>query len=92
MSVTKKDLSLKLKKELELKMEISSLLVEEFFNVIKDSLRSSKTVKLSGFGTFEVFNTKSRVGRNPKTMKEFPILSKDKVRLSISSKAKDFLN
>jgi nucleoid DNA-binding protein len=47
---------------------------------------------LSGFGTFEVFQTKPRVGRNPKTMETFPIISRDKVKFSASTRAKSFLN
>ena len=92
MSISKRDLSQKLKKELSLKMETTDLLVDEFFQVLKKSLRESKTVKLSGFGTFEVFQTKPRVGRNPKTMEAFPIISRDKVKFTASTKAKSFLN
>jgi len=47
---------------------------------------------LSGFGTFEVFQTKPRVGRNPKTMEAFPVISRDKVKFKASTKAKSFLN
>ncbi|MDA7699433.1 HU family DNA-binding protein [Gammaproteobacteria bacterium] len=92
MSLAKKDLSQKLKQVLNLKMETTDLLVDEVFQSIKKSLRESKIVKLSGFGTFEVFQTKPRVGRNPKTMETFPIISRDKVKFSASTKAKSFLN
>ena len=92
MSLAKKDLSQKLKQILNLKMETTDLLVDEVFQSIKKSLRESKIVKLSGFGTFEVFQTKPRVGRNPKTMETFPIISRDKVKFSASTKAKSFLN
>lgn len=92
MTVIKKDLSEKLKKDLNLKMETSDLLVDEFFNAIKKSLRDSKKVKFSGFGTFEVFQTKARIGRNPKTMEAFPILPRNKVRFTATTKAKSFLN
>ena len=92
MSFAKKDLSQKLKQVLNLKMETTDLLVDEVFQSIKKSLRESKIVKLSGFGTFEVFQTKPRVGRNPKTMETFPIISRDKVKFSASTKAKSFLN
>lgn len=92
MSLAKKDLSQKLKQVLNLKMETTDLLVDEVFQSIKKSLRESKIVKLSGFGTFEVFQTKPRVGRNPKTMEAFPIISRDKVKFTASTKAKSFLN
>ena len=92
MTLVKKDLSQKLKEDLNLRMETTDLLVDEFFNLIKRSLRDSKKVKFSGFGTFEVFQTKARVGRNPKTMENFPILSRNKVRFTATTKAKTYLN
>ncbi len=92
MNVTKKDLSAILKKELKLSVDTSDSLVDEFFQVIKTTLRSKKNIKLSGFGTFEMFKTKERIGRNPKTMEEFQIPAKNKVRFSSTSKAKYFLN
>ena len=92
MNVTKKDLSAIIKKELKLSVDISDSLVDEFFQTIKKTLRSKKNIKLSGFGTFEMFKTKERIGRNPKTMEEFEIPAQNKVRFSPTSKAKYFLN
>tara|TARA_S200000501_G_C20793744_1_gene730763 strand:+ start:726 stop:1004 length:279 start_codon:yes stop_codon:yes gene_type:complete len=92
MSVTKKDLSSILKKELKLSVDTSDSLVDEFFQVIKTTLRSKKNLKLSGFGSFEIFKTKKRMGRNPKTLQEFEIPAQNKVRFSPTSKAKYFLN
>ena len=92
MNVTKKDLSAILKKELKLSVDTSDSLIDEFFQAIKKTLRSKKNLKLSGFGTFETFKTKERIGRNPKTMEEFEIPAQNKVRFSSTSKAKYFLN
>ena len=92
MNVTKKDLSAILKKELKLSVDTSDSFVDEFFQAIKTTLRSKKNLKLSGFGTFETFTTKDRMGRNPKTMEEFEIPAQNKVRFSSTSKAKYFLN
>ena len=92
MNVTKKDLSAILKKELKLSVDTSDSFVDEFFQAIKTTLRSKKNLKLSGFGTFETFKTKDRMGRNPKTMEEFEIPAQNKVRFSSTSKAKYFLN
>ena len=92
MSLSKKDLSVIIKKELKLSVDISDSLVDEFFQAIKKTLGSKKNIKLSGFGTFEIFKTKERMGRNPKTMEEFEIPAQNKVRFSPTSKAKYFLN
>ena len=92
MNLTKKDLSGILRKELKLSGDISDSLVDECFRAMKTTLRSKKNLKLSGFGSFEIFTTKERIGRNPKTMKNYKILSQNKVRFSPTSKAKYFLN
>ena len=92
MNLTKKDLSAILKKELKLSVDVSDLLVEEFFQAMKATLRSQKNLKLSGFGSFETFTTKERMGRNPKSMENFKIPSQNKIRFSPTSKAKYFLN
>ena len=92
MNLTKKDLSTILRKELKLSVDISDSLVDECFQVIKTTLRSQKNLKLSGFGSFEIFTTKERIGRNPKTMENYKIPSQNKVRFSPTSKAKYFLN
>ena len=92
MNLTKKDLSAILRKELKLSVDISDSVVDEFFQVIKTTLRSQKNLKLSGFGSFEIFTTKERIGRNPKTMENYKIPSQNKVRFSPTSKAKYFLN
>ena len=92
MNLTKKNLSEILKKELNLSVDISDSLVDEFFQIIKTTLRSQKNLKLSGFGSFETFVTKERVGRNPKTMENYKIPSQNKVRFSPTSKTKYFLN
>ena len=92
MNLTKKDLSAILRKELKLSVDISDSLVDECFQVIKTNLRSQKNIKLSGFGSFETYITKERIGRNPKSMENYMIPSKNKVRFSPTSKAKHFLN
>tara|TARA_B110000003_G_scaffold213732_1_gene212782 strand:- start:239 stop:517 length:279 start_codon:yes stop_codon:yes gene_type:complete len=92
MNLTKKDLSSILRKELKLSVDISDSLVDECFQTIKTTLRSQKNLKLSGFGSFEIFTTKERIGRNPKTMENYKIPSQNKVRFSPTSKAKYFLN
>ena len=92
MNLTKKHMSEILKKELNISVDISDSFVDEFFQAIKMTLRSQKSLKLSGFGSFEIYVTKERIGRNPKSMENFRIPSQNKVRFSSTSKAKYFLN
>ena len=64
---------------------VAENLLEDFFEVILDSLKKNNKVKIAKFGTFEVRFKKSRIGRNPKT-KEEKIISERKVVLFKPSK------
>ncbi len=92
MTLTKKELAQNLSDQTELSFTDAKKFVDLFFDTIKEQLNSGKTVKLSGFGTFDIVQTKERVGRNPKTMEEFPIPSKRKVKFTVSPKVKKSIN
>ena len=92
MTLTKKELAQNLSDQTELSLADAKKFVDLFFDTIKEQLNSEKTVKLSGFGTFDIVQTKERVGRNPKTMEEFPIPSKRKVKFTLSPKVKKSIN
>ena len=65
--------------------KISETLLEDFFDIVLQSLKKSKKVKIAKFGTFELRFKNKRVGRNPKT-KEAKIISARKVILFKPSK------
>ena len=92
MTLTKKELAQNLSDQTELSLADAKKFVDLFFDTIKEQLNFGKTVKLSGFGTFDIVQTKERVGRNPKTMEEFPIPSKRKVKFTVSPKVKKSIN
>ena len=92
MTLTKKELAQNLSDQTELSLADAKKFVDLFFDTIKEQLNSGKIVKLSGFGTFDIVQTKERVGRNPKTMEEFPIPSKRKVKFTVSPKVKKSIN
>ena len=92
MTLTKKEVAQTLSDQTELSLADAKKFVDLFFDTIKEQLNSGKTVKLSGFGTFDIVQTKERVGRNPKTMEEFPIPSKRKVKFTVSPKVKKSIN
>ncbi len=65
-------------------------LLESFIDIIKSN--SSKNIKISNFGTFSVKTTPERVGRNPKTKKEYIISKRKKLTFQASSVVKKNLN
>ena len=49
-------------------------MVESILNHMCEALAKGENVKISGFGTFLLRDKGERVGRNPKTGEEVPIL------------------
>jgi len=52
----------------------SAMLLESVLNRMSDALAAGEAVKISAFGTFMVRQKGQRIGRNPKTGIEVPIL------------------
>ncbi|UDG81980.1 integration host factor subunit alpha [Candidatus Vallotia cooleyia] len=63
-------------------------IVEAFFEEICDALASSKSVKLSRFGNFQLRHKTQRPGRNPKTGEAIPISARCVVTFHASQKLK----
>ena len=73
-TVTRADLCEAVYQKVGLSRSESAELVESVLHEIADCLVTGETVKLSSFGTFTVRSKTERVGRNPKTGEEVPIL------------------
>ena len=73
-TVTRADLSEAVYQEVGLSRNESAELVESVLNEISDALVRGEMVKLSSFGSFSVRQKGERIGRNPKTGQEVPIL------------------
>jgi len=61
-------------REVGLSRNESAQLVEAVLSHMSDALVDGEAVKISSFGTFSVRDKNARVGRNPKTGEEVPIL------------------
>jgi integration host factor subunit alpha len=73
-TVTRADLAEAVYQEVGLSRNDSAQLVETVLNEVVEALARGETVKLSSFGSFSVRQKGRRVGRNPKTGEEVPIL------------------
>ena len=73
-TLTRMDLSEAVFREVGLSRNESAQLVEQVLTLVSDELAGGETVKISSFGTFSVRKKAERVGRNPKTGEEVPIL------------------
>ena len=66
-TLTRADLSEALHDEVGLSRQECAGLVERVLDMIVETLERGETVKLSGFGVFQVREKRARMGRNPKT-------------------------
>ncbi len=73
-TVTRADLSEAVYQEVGLSRNESAALVEAVLGEIGDALARGEQVKVSSFGSFAIRQKGQRIGRNPKTGQEVPIL------------------
>ena len=73
-TVTRAHLSEAVYQEVGLSRNESAELVETVLNEIATALQSGESVKISSFGSFAVRQKGQRIGRNPKTGEEVPIM------------------
>ena len=73
-TVTRAHLAERIYTQVGLSRNESADLLESVLERLSVSLESGETVKISGFGTFSVRQKGRRIGRNPKTGVEVPIL------------------
>ena len=66
----------------ELSQKDSSVFVNETLNFIKSNL--SKEININGFGSFKIKKSPKRIGRNPKTLKEYVIKPSQKIKFFAS--------
>ncbi len=88
MALTKAVIAEQLCDELGLNKRESKELIESFFEELRLSLEEGESIKLSGFGNFDVRDKRERPGRNPKTGEMIPILARRVVTFKPGQKLK----
>ncbi len=87
-ALTKADMAEQLNLELGLNKREAKEMVELFFEEIRQTLEQNRSVKLSGFGNFDLRDKRQRPGRNPKTGEEIPITPRRVVTFKPGQKLK----
>lgn len=88
LTLTKAELAELLFERVGLNKREAKDMVEGFFEEIRLALERGETVKLSGFGNFQLRDKPQRPGRNPKTGEEIPISARRVVTFHASQKLK----
>ena len=92
MNITRKKLYNRIHQNLGFSKNITSQIVDDFFELLIDGLIKKKEVKISSFGTFKVIDKKERIGRNPKTKVVAKICARKIVKFKPSLKTKEKIN
>ena len=91
-TVTRADLSESVFQEVGLSRNESSDLVETILSEVVEALARGESVKISSFGSFTVRDKGQRIGRNPKTGQEVPILPRRVLVFRASNVLKTMIN
>ena len=89
MTMTKAELADLLFEQVGLNKREAKDMVEAFFEEVRTALERGDSVKLSGFGNFQLRDKPQRPGRNPKTGEEIPITARRVVTFHASHKLKE---
>ena len=91
-TITRADLSESVFQEVGLSRNESSDLVETILAEVVEALARGESVKISSFGSFTVRDKGQRIGRNPKTGQEVPILPRRVLVFRASNVLKSLIN
>jgi integration host factor subunit alpha len=91
-TITRAHLSEAVYQEVGLSRNESAQLVESVLHEIARSLARGEAVKISSFGSFSIRQKGQRIGRNPKTGEEVPILPRKVLVFRPSHVLKDRIN
>ena len=75
-TLTRADIAEALYNKLGFSHADSFKIIEQVFDSIIEELSTGRSVKISGFASFEPYSKKERIGRNPKNGKTYPISSR----------------
>ena len=87
-TLTKAELAELLFEKVGLNKREAKDMVDTFFEEIRHALQRGDSVKLSGFGNFQLRDKPQRPGRNPKTGEAIPITARRVVTFHASQKLK----
>ena len=91
-TITRAQLSEAVYEEVGLSRNESADLVEAVLEEMVNALSDGETVKISSFGSFSIRQKSQRMGRNPKTGEEVPILPRKVIIFKPSHVLKNSIN
>lgn len=92
MALTKTVIAEKIQTELNLSRTAAYEVMEEFLEIIKETMENGEDIMISGFGKFCVNEKKARKGRNPATDEDMTLPARRVVTFKCSGKLRDMIN
>ena len=90
--MTKTDIVEKIHATTGLSKKDSAEMMESVFAIMKESLEAGESIKVSGFGNFEVKQKDARRGRNPQTGEAITIEARKVLTFKPSTKLRQSVN
>jgi len=90
--MTKADVVKIISEKMGFALKESTEIVDQVFEIMRETLESGEKVKISGFGNFVVRQKQPRKGRNPKTGAEMVISERKVVTFKPSNVLRKALN
>tara|TARA_B100001121_G_scaffold309242_1_gene335441 strand:- start:1353 stop:1640 length:288 start_codon:yes stop_codon:yes gene_type:complete len=90
-NLTKLEISKFLSKKIGFSNKVSMSLIDCLIQILVNNIKKND-LSLKNVGTFRLIKKKERMGRNPKTKENFPILSRNSVSFIPSKSLNDKIN
>ena len=90
-NIKKKDLFTRLSVEIGYSQNFSKKIIEDLIDCLKKNIKDNNLI-LKNLGSFKIVKKKERIGRNPKTKKEFIISPRNVVIFKSSRSLNSYLN
>jgi integration host factor subunit alpha len=92
MALTKTVIAEKIQDKLDLPRTDTADIMENFLEIIKETIEKGEDIMISGFGKFCVNEKHARKGRNPATDQEMTLPARRVVTFKCSGKLRDLIN
>ncbi len=92
MALTKTIITEKIQDNLNISRTTTYEVMEEFLEIIKETIENGEDIMISGFGKFCVNEKTARKGRNPATDEEMTLPARRVVTFKCSGKLRDQIN
>ena len=91
-NISRDEIAEAMKSEFGFNRKLCLDIVNDIIDIIVAGLKSDKEVKIHNFGTFKLNKKNSRIGRNPKTKKEYNIASRNVITFKASKILLKYIN